>query len=171
VTAPADAPGRGGHDTGPMTEHQSSIVVDLPADLVFAYLSDVENLPEYLPRMTQAHQTGEHDVEVTAQLPAGRAEGGGSDSDEGGDGPKEVGGTATWDVDEQSRQLRWGSEGDKDYGGRIGVEPQGDKACTVTVALRWHHGDPQDVDADLERSVRRIKVVVEERERPAAAQI
>lgn len=153
-----------------MTEHQSSTVVDLPADVVFSYLSDVENLPEYLPRMTQAHLSGEHSVEVTAQLPDDYGDGEGP-SDGGDQGPQEVGGTATWDVDQEGRQLRWGSEGDKEYGGRIGVEPQGAKACTVTVALRWHHGDPQDVDADLERSVRRIKVVVEERERPAAAQI
>lgn len=142
-----------------MTEHQSSIIVDLPADVVFGYLSDVENLPEYLPRMTEAHKAGEGSIEVTAALP------------DDGDGPREVGGTATFEIDADTRDLRWGSKGDRDYGGRIGVEPASDTSCTVTVALRWHHGDPEDVDADLERSVRRIKVVVEERERPAAAQI
>ncbi len=150
-----------------MTEHQSSAVVDLPADVVFSYLSDVENLPEYLPRMTGARRTGEHDVEVTAALPDDVD--GQSDGD--GDGAHEVGGTATFEVDSSARELRWGSKGEKDYGGSIGVEPVSDTSCTVTVGLRWHHGDPQDVDADLERSVRRIKVVVEERERPAAAQI
>lgn len=139
-----------------MTEHQSSAVVDLPADVVFAYLAQVENLPEYLPRMTSAHRTGEHDVEVSAKLPEGTGE---------------VEGTASFEVDTSARELRWGSEGDRDYGGWIAVEPASDSSCTVTVGLRWHHGDPQDVDADLERSVRRIKVVVEERERPAAAQI
>jgi len=143
-----------------MTEHQSSTVVDLPADVVFSYLSDVENLPEYLPRMTGAHRTGDHDVEVTAQLPG-----------DGAEGSQQVGGTASFELDPSARELRWGSKGDKDYGGHIGVEPASDTSCTVTVGLRWHHGAPEDVDADLERSVRRIKVVIEERERPAAAQI
>lgn len=142
-----------------MSEHQSSARVDLPADTVFRYLSDVENLPEYLPRMTSAHVTGEHELEVTAEL------------DLGEDGKREVGGTARYDLDESARELTWGSEGDKDYGGRIGVQPEGDTACVVTVGLRWHHGAPEDVDADLERSVRQIKAVVEERERPAAAQV
>ena len=142
-----------------MTEHESSTGVDLPADVVFAYLADVEHLPEYLPRMTSAHRSGEHEIEVTAHL------------DQGDQGQRDVGGSARFDVDEAARQITWGSEGDTDYGGRIGVEPDGDRACTVTVGLRWHHGDPQDVDADLERAVRRIKTVVEERERPAANQI
>lgn len=142
-----------------MTEHESSTRVDLPADVVFAYLADVGNLPEYLPRMTSAHRSGEHEVEVTAHL------------DQGDQGQRDVGGSARLDVDQAGRQITWGSEGDTDYGGRIAVAADGDGACTVTVGLRWHHGDPQDVDADLERSVRRIKTVVEERERPAANQI
>ena len=142
-----------------MTEHQSTITVDLPADVVFDYLKDVANLPEYLPRMTSARRTGYHEVEVTAHL------------DLGDQGERDVQGRASFDVDESARELTWGSEGDSDYGGRIGVRADDERSSTVTVALRWHHGDPQDVDADLERSVRRIKAVVEERERPAAAQI
>ncbi len=142
-----------------MTEHESSTGVDRSADTVFAYLSDVSNLPEYLPRMTSARRAGEHEVSVTADL------------DLGEQGHQEVSGEARFDVDDHARTLTWGSEGDSDYGGRITVRPEGEDASTVTVMLRWHHGDPQDVDADLERTVRRIKVVVEERDRPAAAQI
>lgn len=134
-----------------MAEHSRSTQVGVDADTAFSYLSDVGNLPDYLPRMTEAHRTGDEEIAVTADL------------DLGEQGHQTVEGQADFVVDDAGRTISWGSQGDKDYGGKIAVERAGDSGSTVTVGLHWHHGDPDDVDADLERSVQKIKANLEGR--------
>lgn len=136
-----------------MTTHERSADVAAPPQQVYDYLADVANLPEYLPRMTEAHETGAQQVEVTAELDL---------PDE--PGSREVQGEAHFVTDPGRRVVRWGSEGDTDYGGQMDVTGDGPDTCTVTVRLHWHHGDPEHVDADLERAVERIKSLVEQRE-------
>lgn len=133
-----------------MTTHERSAAVQAPPQAVYDYLADVGNLPEYLPRMTEAHATGEQEVEVTAELdPSGES------------GQRRVQGRARFVTDADARTVAWGSQGDSDYGGQMAVTG-GPDTCTVTVSLHWDHGDTGDVDADLERTVGRIKALVEQ---------
>ncbi len=84
-----------------MTTHERSADVQASPQAVYD-LADVSNLPEYLPRMTEAHTTGEQEVEVTAELdPSGEA------------GRREVQGHARFVTDANARTIAWGSEGDR----------------------------------------------------------
>ena len=94
-----------------MAEYTDRIDVAAPADAVFDFVSDIENLPKYLPTVHHAHpQTGER-VEVE-----GAANGHAYNSD------------GWFKVDEAARTMTWGSDGENDYSGRMSVKGDGSKA-------------------------------------------
>ncbi len=94
-----------------MAEYSDRIDVAAPADAVFTFVSDIENLPKYLPTVHHAHpQTGER-VEVD-----GEANGHPYHSD------------GWFKVDEAARTMTWGSDGENDYSGRMSVTGDGSKS-------------------------------------------
>ena len=94
-----------------MAEYTDRIDVAAPADAVFTFVSDIENLPKYLPTVHHAHpQTGER-VEVD-----GEANGHPYHSD------------GWFKVDEAARTMTWGSDGENDYSGRMSVTGDGSKS-------------------------------------------
>ena len=50
-----------------MSEYESSLTVDAAPDAVFAYVSDVGNLPEYLPTTRHAEAQSEGRVRVQGE--------------------------------------------------------------------------------------------------------
>ena len=102
-----------------MPEYTDRIDVAAPADKVFRFVADVENLPRYLPTVHHAHpQRGER-VEVD-----GEANGHKYNSD------------GWFKVDENTRTMSWGSDGENDYSGKMVVSGDASHA-KVECSLRF----------------------------------
>lgn len=140
-----------------MGTYERTTTVTAPADELFAYLSDVGNLPEYFAAMRQAE-------------PAGRAEG---DVPPGSDAVHTVAevdgvrreGEAWFKSDADARSISWGSEGPSDYHGELTVGDAGDDpaggSSTVTVRLHTEHVEGGHIEQGLEATLATIKEKVE----------
>ena len=114
-----------------MAEYQQTQTIGAPAGDVFAWLSDVDNLPKYLPPVTDASVEGPSAEGTPGQRLRATLEypGGGSFDSEG-----------YFSVDEDARRLEWGAEVQRDYSGWLTVaEADGDRS-EVTVHLRSGRG-------------------------------
>ena len=130
-----------------MADYEHAEHVPARPDELFAYLSDVRNLPRYFARMTHAEPAEGEAVRTTARLE--EAEG----------GPREVEGEAWFRVHEGEKRLEWGSEGPSDYRGELDVT--GD-AGGSRVAVRLHtvHEDAPGIQDGLRETVGNIKRLV-----------
>ena len=111
-----------------MSEYEQTQAVAVPADEAFAWLSDVGNLPSYLPPVTDASIQGPSEgdnpgqkVLTTLQYP-------------GGEGSFDAEGYLA--VDEGARRMEWGAEAGRDYSGWLEVSPDGGGSL-VTVHLSF----------------------------------
>lgn len=120
-----------------MPTYESSITIDVPADRLFAYLADVENLPTYLPRITSARSTGDGTVDVTASI-------------EHDGETREVEGEAWVRAEEPGTTLTWGAPGPNSYTGQIDLDPVDETSCRATVRI------------DTERQGERVQEGVDE---------
>lgn len=102
-----------------MAEYEHSAFVQASPEAVFDYISDVGNMPQYLPTTHHAEPQGEGRVRVQ-----GEAKGHQYDSD-------------GWiRVDQTEFRMEWGSDGEHHYTGWMEVE--GDEAGSeVTVHLSF----------------------------------
>ena len=139
-----------------MAEYTDRIDVAAPADAVFGFVSDVANLPKYLPTMHDAHTQGTDRVAVD-----GEANGHHYHSD------------GWFKVDQAGRSMSWGSDGENDYSGKMKVTGDGSKS-QVECALRFspkpaieksmneHQGGPTAAMTDgLRTSLQSIKRLCE----------
>ena len=102
-----------------MSEFEETIRIEASAEEVFAFVSDVRNLPRYLPTVTHAApQQGER-VEVEGDA-AGRHYR--SDGD--------------FRVDHAKRCMQWGSDGENQYRGWMAVGGR-NGTCEVKVHLSF----------------------------------
>ncbi|WP_019584827.1 SRPBCC family protein [Deinococcus apachensis] len=106
-------------------EYQGTQMIQATPDQVFAFVSDVRNLPQYLPTTKRAEpQDGERvEVEGEAQGHHYHADG-------------------HFRQDPRNHRLEWGSDGEISYSGTLEVRSNGDSASEVTVRLRFEP-DPQ----------------------------
>jgi carbon monoxide dehydrogenase subunit G len=92
-------------------EYQQSQTIDAPPEEVFAWLSDVGNLPEYLPPVVASSAEGPSVESVSGQRIRATLE-----------YPGEEGRTFHAEgylaVDERERRMEWGAEAGRDYSGR-----------------------------------------------------
>ncbi len=102
-----------------MAEYTDHIDVAAPADAVFAFVSDIENLPKYLPTVQHAHPQSNERVEVE-----GKANGHPYNSD------------GYFKVDQAARTMTWGSDGENDYSGKMQVTGDGSTA-KVACSLKF----------------------------------
>jgi carbon monoxide dehydrogenase subunit G len=134
-----------------MGDYEASTTVEVSADVLFKYLSDVEHLPDYLPQMTEAHRTEGDEVEVAAVIePEGQPR-------------REVSGKAWIEVVEEGKKLQWGATGSHDYRGELDVDPAGDKTSTLTVRLHTDHAEGPSIDDGLQNTLAGIRTAVEHR--------
>jgi carbon monoxide dehydrogenase subunit G len=131
-----------------MSEYERSTTVEADADTVFRYLSDVQNLPRYFARMTEAEPTGDDEVHVTAEI------------DVEGEGTKRVEGEAWFRVDDDARSIQWGSEGPNRYHGELQVTGEG-RTSKVAVRLETKHDAADEIERDLAATVANVKRLVE----------
>jgi uncharacterized protein YndB with AHSA1/START domain len=107
-------------------EYEQSQAIDAPPEEVFAWLSDVGNLPEYLPPVVNSSVVGPsaegvpgQRIRTTLEYPGG---GGGTFEAEG-----------YLAVDEGDRRMEWGAEAGCDYSGWLTVANRGEGASEVVV--------------------------------------
>ncbi|MEU6406831.1 SRPBCC family protein [Streptomyces sp. NPDC046985] len=136
-----------------MGDYSDSIIVDVPPERLFTYLSDVKHLPSYLPRLKSARPEGGDKVEVTARI-------------DPPDAPEhDVTGEAWIHVHQDDRILEWGAPGPHDYRGELHVQDgQSPDTCRLTVELHTEHAEGEHVDVGLEEALSGIKRAVETRE-------
>ena len=135
-----------------MGTYEHTTTVTAPADELFAYLSDVDNLPEYFAAMRSAE-------------PAGPAEGDVPPGSLGVHTVAEVDGVrregeAWFRSDADARSLSWGSEGPNNYRGELEVGDAGDTS-TVTVRLHTENVEDARIDQGIEATLAAIKEKVE----------
>lgn len=133
-----------------MATYEQSTEVQAGAAVLFAYLSDIGNLPRYMDQMTSAEPAGEEKIRTTARV------------DVNHDGTtEEVQGEAWFRVQDGDKKMEWGSEGPNNYSGQLEVSGGGD-ASTVSVTIRTEHAEEgNDIDAALRETLANIKRLVE----------
>lgn len=112
----------------PTYTRETSLTVD--ESTAYAYLSDVNNLPDYFPRITQATKTDGDEIATTAVI------------EPDGEDKQTVSGTAWFHQDADTKKITWGAEGPNDYHGEIDVDADGDQASTVRFTLHTESGHP-----------------------------
>lgn len=110
-------------------EYSGTHRIQAPADQVFEYVSDVRNLPKYLPTTKSAQPQGEDRVQVQ-----GEAQGHQYNAD------------GYFRKDEAGHRLEWGSDGEINYSGTLEVRDAGGGASEVTVKLRFEPSPRQAVN-------------------------
>ena len=111
-----------------MSEYEQTQAISVPPDRAFSWLSDVGNLPHYLPPVTDASIEGPSEgdnpgqkVRTTLQYP-------------GGEGSFDAEGYLA--VDEGARRMEWGAEARRAYSGWLEVASDGEGSL-VTVHLSF----------------------------------
>jgi ribosome-associated toxin RatA of RatAB toxin-antitoxin module len=104
-----------------MSDYEHSTTVNTEPAKVFAFISDVRNLPKYLPTVQSANSQGQDRVRV-------RGEAGGHSYDSDG----------YFRANQESMRMEWGSDGENRYSGWIQVEgPIENSASKITVHLSF----------------------------------
>ena len=147
-----------------MNEYEKTKRINAPAGAVFAWLSDVGNLPHYLPPVKEAALSGpsspdtpgEQKVWMKVEIPD----------------RYETEGEGYFSVDESSRHMEWGAEWGRDYSGWLTVAENDDAESTVTVHLNFGprsaqeeedtSGDPDPFDEGIENTLESIRRQIEE---------
>jgi carbon monoxide dehydrogenase subunit G len=120
-------------------QHEHTEHVAAAPDAVFAAISDVTNLPRFVPQITAAHPTDADRVEIDA-----RYEG------------REQHGEATFQADAGDRRIEWSAP--SGYRGWMKVEPDGD-GSRLTLYLNTPHGTERD--HDVSATLDAIRMLVE----------
>jgi uncharacterized protein YndB with AHSA1/START domain len=120
-------------------EHQHTEHIAASPDAVYAAISDVTNLPRFVPQMTAARRAGEERVEVDARYHG-----------------RDQHGQASFHADDAQRRIEWGSP--SGYRGWMEVAADGD-GTRLTLFLHTVHDSESehDVGATLDA----IRMLVE----------
>ncbi len=134
-----------------MGDYEKSTTVNVEPQLLFSYLSDVQNLPRFLPQLTSVVPAGEDRVRVTAHLNPP-------------DGPeRDVEGEAWVSVKQEGKTLAWGAPGPNDYRGELDVDPGDAKGTShLTVRLHTERTAAPSIDSRLEETLVGIKTAAEQ---------
>jgi uncharacterized protein YndB with AHSA1/START domain len=120
-------------------QHEHTEHVAAAPDAVYAAISDVRNLPRFVPQMTAVRPTGGGRVEIDA-----RYEG------------HEQHGEASFRTDPTQRRIEWSSP--SGYRGWMSVTPDGD-GSRLTLFLNTLHGTERD--HDVAATLDAIRMLVE----------
>ena len=120
-------------------QHEHTEHIAAPADAVYAALSDLSNLPRFVPQMTAVRPVGGERVEVDA-----RYEG------------REQHGEASFHADEAERRIEWSAP--SGYRGWMKVDPDGE-GSRLTLFLETRHGTERD--HDIAATLDAIRMLVE----------
>ena len=128
-------------------EFTESIEINVEPDTVFAYVGNVEKLPQYLPRAVSASRLGREAVRVVTKR---------DDSEPNGDAIAAEG----WLKLGPERHVEWGTGGARDYRGEASVIPT-DNGSLLMVTLHLADGEYIDVSRQLADALQRVKRALE----------
>ena len=134
-----------------MGDYEKSTTVNVEPQLLFSYLSDVQNLPRLLPQLTSVESAGDDRIRVTAHINPP-------------DGPeRDVEGEAWVSVKQEGKTLAWGAPGPNDYRGELDVDPGDDQGTSrLTVRLHTERKEGPSIDSGLEETLVGIKTAAEQ---------
>jgi uncharacterized protein YndB with AHSA1/START domain len=112
-------------------EYEQSQPIDAPPEEVFAWLSDVGNLPEYLPPVVACSTEGPSAEGIPGQRIRATLEYPGQDEGRTFDAEGYLA------VDERERRMEWGAEAGRDYSGWLTVANRGESGSEVVVHLSF----------------------------------
>jgi uncharacterized protein YndB with AHSA1/START domain len=118
-------------------QHEHTEHVAAPPEAVYAAISDVSNLPRFVPQMTAARPVGDDRVAIDA-----RYEG------------HEQHGEASFHADDAERRIEWSAP--SGYRGWMKVDAD-DGGSRLTLFLETRHGSDHDIAATLDA----IRMLVE----------
>ena len=120
-------------------QHEHTEHVAAPADAVYAAISDLNNLPRFVPQMTAVRPGDGDRVEIDARY-AGH----------------EQHGEASFRAAEAERRIEWSAP--SGYNGWMKVDPDGD-GSRLTLFLETRHGSERD--HDVAATLDAIRMLVE----------
>jgi uncharacterized membrane protein len=120
-------------------QHEHTEHVAAPADAVYAAISDLGNLPRFVPQMTAARPAAGDRVEVDARY-EGRTQHG----------------EAAFQKDDDARRIAWSAA--SGYNGWMKVDPDGD-GSRLTLFLETRYGSERD--HDISATLDAIRMLVE----------
>ena len=120
-------------------QHEHTEHIAASPDAVYAAISDVTNLPRYVPQMTAARPAGADRVEVDARYHG-----------------HEKHGEASFHADDAQRRVEWDSP--SGYRGWMKVDPDGE-GSRLTLFLETRHGT--ESDHDVAATLDAIRMLVE----------
>lgn len=148
-----------------MQEFERATTINASPDQVFAFVSDLNNLPQYLPTVQRVQPESGNRIRIQGQAP--------------GENYNETG---FFYVDPQNQRMEWGSDGKNGYQGWLQVQPINSNTCQITVHLSFepqsaslkkmdqHSGDrTQAINDGIEKTLQSIKNLCEGRGSKAAA--
>jgi uncharacterized membrane protein len=120
-------------------QHQHTEHVAVPPDAVYAAISDVNNLPRFVPQITAVRPSDGDHVEVDA-----RYEG------------REQHGEASFSADDSEHRIEWSAP--SGYQGWMKVDPDGE-GSRLTLFLETRHGSERE--HDVAATLDAIRMLVE----------
>ena len=120
-------------------QHEHTEHIAASADAVYAAISDVGNLPSFVPQMTAARDSGDGRVEVDARYGGG-----------------EQHGEASFAKDDSARRIEWNAA--SGYNGWMQVDEDGDSS-RLTLFLDTPHDSASD--HDVAATLDAIRMLVE----------
>jgi uncharacterized protein YndB with AHSA1/START domain len=120
-------------------QHEHTEHIAAPPDAVYAAISDVSNLPRFVPQMTAARSAGDDRVEVDARYHG-----------------REQHGEAEFHADDAQRRIEWSSP--SGYRGWMAVAADGE-GSRLTLFLNTLHGS--ESDHDVAATLDAIRMLVE----------
>jgi uncharacterized protein YndB with AHSA1/START domain len=120
-------------------QHEHTEHVAAPAEAVYGAISDLSNLPRFVPQMTAARRAAGDRVEVDARY----------------DGHEQHG-EASFRADDGERRIEWSAP--SGYHGWMKVDPDGD-GSRLTLFLETRHGGERD--HDISSTLDAIRMLVE----------
>ena len=120
-------------------QHEHTEHVAAPPEAVYRAISNVDNLPRFVPQITGARSSGGDRVEIDA-----RYEG------------KEQHGEASFSADDDQQKIEWSSP--SGYHGWMSVKPDGE-GSRLTLFLETRHGSERDFD--VSSTLDAIRMLVE----------
>jgi hypothetical protein len=114
--------------------HQAS--ADVSADTLFAFVSELSNLPRYFPAITEATPRRGNEVHVEAVVHG-----------------RPVSGEAWMGTDPEERARRWGSECPNDYHGELRITPARAGSSELAITLHTTRAGGPSVDDGLRGAV------------------
>lgn len=126
-----------------MPEYEESGSLNASPESVFAYLSNVDHLTDYVPNMVLARDDGK-ELRVAAEVQGRHEEG------------------AAWlHTHEDLRRIEWGGQGTAGYGGWLSVTASAE-GSTVTIHLSTDRvSDSEQIQGSLSQALANIKDRVE----------